>query len=276
MVVHATAPDVTPEAVARWRSVMALPAPKRPRRGETAGLWVDHLETALREMAALLHGEYGTPHLGNMSDPTDEFAYIVLSRKTAERAYIQAFEALKARGPWGAIQHLDIHVIADTIHGCGLERKKASALVDGLAAIRARFGAPDLARASSLSDDDLFEFLVSLPEVGPKSALCIMLYGFHRAVFPVDAHVGRILARTGTFTIAGVELGGAGHKERQQVLRELVPPDLRYQLHVNLVAHGRSTCSARAPACDRCIIRRLCSWADDHPGGSRTMPGGAG
>lgn len=267
---------MTPEAVVRWRSAVTLQAPARPRRGEKGGFWAEDLETALRDVAALLHEEYGTPHLGNMSDATDEFAYIVLSRKTAERAYIRAFDALKALGPWGAIQHLDIQVIADTIHGCGLERKKASALVDGLAAIRARFGAPDLARASSLSDDELFEFLLSLPEVGPKSALCIMLFSFQRAVFPVDAHVGRVLARMAVFLIAGVELAGAGHKERQRLLRELVPPDVRYQLHVNLVAHGRSACSARAPACDSCVLRRHCFWAAGHPGGSPPMSGEAG
>ena len=35
--------------------------------------------------------------MGNKTDPTDELVYIILSRKTPERAYQRGFELLKQR-----------------------------------------------------------------------------------------------------------------------------------------------------------------------------------
>jgi endonuclease III len=266
MVKNTKAFVVNPRVITEWRSnVASAYGPHSGDDGE-ASVAIRYLESTLREIAARLHEKYGTPHLGNLADPTDEFAYIVLSRKTAERAYRASFRSLKNLGPWSVIQSLDHDVIERAIQGGGLERKKTAAIIDGLAAIRERFGAPDLSRAAGNCDDELFDFIVSLPEIGPKSALCIMLYSFQRAVFPVDAHVGRVLARTEVMGAVGVDLAPMGHKKRQRELRDLVPPDLRFGLHVNLVAHGRMSCKAVNPCCSDCIIRDLCAWPDSADG----------
>lgn len=254
---------VGPDAVSTWRTATAE-AIARQVADHDARVVVRVVEKTLREISDWLHEEYGSPDLGNLTDPTDEFAYIVLSRKTPEWAYTKTFRALKTLGPWGEIQHVDRMLIERTIRGGGLESKKATAILQGLKIIDQRFGAPDLSRAEYLDDDDLYDFVVSLPEVGPKSALCIMLYSFGRAAFPVDAHVGRVLARVGVFDRAGVVLARMNHKQRQRALRQLVPPDLRYGLHVNLVAHGRAVCRANRPVCASCVIRAVCG----HPGPS--------
>lgn len=233
------------------------------RSGESSATeLVNHVEYRLRGLCATLHSEYGTPHLGNFSDPTDEFVYIILSRKTPERAYLPAFRALKAVGDWNLLAEMSEVQIAQKIHGCGLERKKAAAILAGLRETRTRLGSADFERARALPDEDLYRFLSALPEVGPKSSLCVMLYSFGRPVFPVDAHVGRVLARLGTFLSWGMDLHPADHKVRQRVLADAVPPDLRYSLHVNLVSHGRVVCRSRAPHCSRCMIATSCvTWS---------------
>jgi endonuclease-3 len=38
----------------------------------------------------------------------------------------------------------------------------------------------------------------------------------------------------------------------------LTPPGEELELHVNLLRHGRRTCHARSPACDRCALARTC------------------
>jgi len=38
----------------------------------------------------------------------------------------------------------------------------------------------------------------------------------------------------------------------------VVPPDIAYSLHVLLIAHGRQTCLARRPLCDKCVLQDLC------------------
>src|SRR5690606_4079911 len=156
---------------------------------------------------------------------------------------------------------LDARQIEKAIRGGGLEAKKARAVASGLRAIRDRFGKADLRLARGLGDDDLFKFLSALPEVGPKSARCVMLYSFGRAVFPVDAHVGRVLARLGCMAPVGIDLGPMNHKARQRALETTIPPDLRYGLHVNLVAHGRAICTATRPLCEGCSLAPRCAFA---------------
>jgi endonuclease III len=252
---HSSAPPVDRNHVRRWRRISA-------RTNRLAG----ETERALRALATELHALHGTPHLGNLRDPTDEYAYIILSRKTRESAYQQAFGALKKLGGWSEIAEMSETRIAAAIHGCGLECKKAHALLAGLRAARARFGAPNFKEAASLDDQSLFDFLRDLPEVGPKSALCIMLYSFGRPTFPVDAHVGRVLARLGVLDHALPGLTQMNHKQRQAALVEAIPPDLRYGLHVNLVAHGRSFCRSASPRCADCPVASRCSHAQQRGG----------
>jgi DNA (cytosine-5)-methyltransferase 1 len=79
-----------------------------------------------------------------------------------------------------------------------------------------------------------------------------------RSVFPVDTHVGRVLQRMGPYRELGLDLKGLDHKKLQAVLANIVPPNLRRSLHVNLVVHGREVCRAVGPECGRCDLRKFC------------------
>lgn len=270
MTVHSAPPLVSSNAVVSWRNRRQAWAVEN-RTGGKIPQYLPAAECRLRDIARTLHYAYGTQHLGNWMDPTDEFVYIILSRKTAERASVPAFQALKRAASWESILAIGQAGICRTISGCGLEGKKAAAIHGGLLAVARRFGCPDLSCARGLSDEALLDFLISLPEVGPKSALCVMLYSFGRPTFPVDAHVGRVLARLGCFSTLGVNLSPMGHKTRQRVLEDAVPPDLRYGLHVNLIAHGRSVCHARNPACNSCMLKVHCSHSSGIPDHKRSL-----
>ncbi|HZW89844.1 MAG TPA: hypothetical protein VFF12_12255, partial [Myxococcaceae bacterium] len=41
-------------------------------------------------------------------------------------------------------------------------------------------------------------------------------------------------------------------------LQALVPQELWAKGHQLLIWHGRRTCFARSPACERCVVRELC------------------
>ena len=257
MQVHARAPKVCRGDVAAWRS-RAYARFTKPGARSAFRPAATSYERSLRALDACLANTYGTPHLGNFADASDEFVYIVLSRKTVERAYQEAFQKLRDLGPWDTVAGLPESTIARRIRGGGLERKKARAIKAGFKLIAQTLGTHDLAAARSLSSERLFALLSSLPEVGPKSALCVMLYSFGRPTFPVDAHVGRVLARLGILGPIAPNLSAMNHKQRQRELEDAIPPDLRYRLHVNLIAHGRALCTARRPLCATCPIRHLC------------------
>ena len=215
----------------------------------------------LREIARILAVLYGTPDLGNKLDPTDELVYIILSRKTPEKAYQETFAALKARFPrWDDLLDASRKEVEKIVSPGGLAGKKATSLFGTLTIIRDTFGSCSLEPAREWSDDKLEEFLCGLPEIQRKSAYCIMMYSFGREVFPTDTHVGRVLSRLGPYRELGLDLQGLDHKKLQHVLADLIPPPLRYSLHVNLVEHGRAVCRAPKPLCDQCELRPFCRY----------------
>lgn len=217
---------------------------------------LEHIHLLAR-MLSLVHGD---PELGNMKDPLDELVYIMLSRKTREGAYQDAFAALKQRFPtWNEARVASFAEVERLVRPSGLSEKKARALLQSLEIIGTRFGACTLEPLRRWRDAEVLAFLLALPEVSLKTAYCVMMYSLGRKVFPVDAHVGRVLERIGIYTGLGFSLEGTGHKEKQELLRYVIRPELRHPLHVNLVAHGREFCTARNPRCDVCPVSKLCT-----------------
>jgi len=79
-----------------------------------------------------------------------------------------------------------------------------------------------------------------------------------RKVFPVYTHVGRVLSRLGPYRELGLSLK-AWTQATASSLADLIPPNLRYSLHVNLIAHGRQICRSQRPLCTGCELKNFCS-----------------
>ena len=261
-----------PPSVSAWRRRLLervrTGEPPLPLAGEAdpehASERLDEGISHLREIARILAVLYGTPDLGNKPDPTDELVYIILSRKTPEKAYQETFAALKSRfSRWDDLLAAPRDEVERLVGPGGLAGKKAASLFGALTAIRDEFGACSLEAAREWPDGRLEEFLCGLPGIQKKSAYCIMMYSFGREVFPADTHVGRVLSRLGPYRELGLDLGGLDHKKLQRVLADLVPPPLRYSLHVNLVEHGRAVCRAPKPLCEGCELRPFCRYYRD-------------
>lgn len=243
-----------------------LPCPAIPRGAtrEFVREIVDQGVADLREITRALELLHGTPDLGNKRDPLDELVYIVLSRKTREDAYQSTYDELKERFPsWEDLVRAPPRDVEAIVQRGGLGKKKTSSLLGAIQRLVDRFGACTLRPAAKWSDEELEEFLTGLPEISRKSAYCIMMYSMGRSVFPVDTHVGRVLQRVGIYKDAGFSLDDLDHKQLQSTLADAIPPNLRRSLHINLVVHGRDVCKAVAPACNRCELRRFCSYYRD-------------
>jgi endonuclease III len=159
---------------------------------------------------------------------------------------------------WEEIHDMDEDKLLEMVEDGGLGGKKVIAIREMLKLVYEKDDSYSLAFAEKLEDSDLKAFLMSVPEVGPKSALCVMMYAMKRAAFPVDAHVGRTLMRMGVFELVGLDLSKLDHKQKQRYLERLVPPDLRYSVHVLGLSLGRDICGARTPACGSCSLTELC------------------
>lgn len=210
-------------------------------------------DALLREIARRLEQSHGSPRLGNPEDPLDDLIFVMLSSRTSPELHIQAYDRLKSTYPtWGAAAAAEPEAIYGNVARAGLGRKRAQQIRELLVRLCKERGAAGLDFLRELDDRAVERVLVELPGVGLKTARCVMLYTLGRQTFPVDAHVRRILSIFGLVDPA-VRLEYA-----QDALQSLVPPELRYSLHVNLVAHGRTICRPHAPRCERCPLENLC------------------
>jgi endonuclease-3 len=190
----------------------------------------------------------------------DEVVATVLSQHTSDLNSERAFAQLKAAFPdWEQVLAAPAAQVADAIRCGGIADQKARRIQQILAAIRAREGRIDLSRLHDLDDAAVEEYLTSLPGVGPKTAACVLVFSMGRAAFPVDTHVYRIAARLGW--IPPKVTAARAH----QILGQAVPPDIRYDLHIALIAHGRMVCKAQRPRCGECVLRDQCGYVADLP-----------
>ena len=185
----------------------------------------------------------------------DEVVATVLSQHTSDLNSERAFAQLKAAFPdWEQVLDAPAAQVADAIRCGGIADQKARRIQQILAAIRAREGRIDLSRLHDLDDAAVEEYLTSLPGVGPKTAACVLVFSMGRAAFPVDTHVYRIATRLGW--IPPKVTAARAH----QILGQAVPPDIRYDLHIALIAHGRMVCKAQRPRCEECVLRDQCGY----------------
>jgi endonuclease-3 len=101
----------------------------------------------------------------------------------------------------------------------------------------------------------LREALEALPGVGRKTANVVLNIAFGQPTIAVDTHIFRVGNRTGLAP-------GKDPFEVEANLEKVVPDKHKLHAHHWLILHGRYTCVARRPRCERCLINDLCRWPE--------------
>ena len=138
----------------------------------------------------------------------------------------------------------DLSELEELVRSTGFFRAKARNLTGMAQALVQRFGG---VVPSEMAD------LLSLPGVGRKTANVVRSVGFSLPGLPVDTHVGRLARRLGLTT-------ETDPVKVERDLNKIVPDSQWGALSLRLILHGRSTCLARRPACERCILADLCPY----------------
>jgi endonuclease-3 len=97
------------------------------------------------------------------------------------------------------------------------------------------------------------EALEQLPGVGRKTANVVMNIAFGESTMAVDTHIFRVANRTGLAP-------GKNVRAVEDKLMKVVPEEFLKDAHHWLILHGRYICTARKPACPRCVIENLCEY----------------
>ena len=100
--------------------------------------------------------------------------------------------------------------------------------------------------------------LQKLPGVGRKTANVIASIVYNKPVFAVDTHVFRVAERIGLSTRSKTPL------ETEKQLTKYFPKEIIPKAHHWLILHGRYTCLARSPKCEKCGLTEVCKYYREH------------
>ena len=207
----------------------------------------------IRRVTAILSHEYRDPILSNRTDSLDEIIFILLSEKTDEEKYLEAFENLKSSfTSWDEVELAPVSKVRKAIQCAGMGQRRAILIKRCLKRIRDLFGRLNLTPLSEMSPVEGEKILCTLPGIGPKAARCVLLYCFGKEVLPVDIHTYRLAIRLGVLSRR------VSYDQSHRVLPTVIPPQLRRKFHVNAVVHGRERCFAEKPKCFGCPLKEFC------------------
>jgi endonuclease III len=277
--------------------------PDTASRGDRSA-WTAPTPRRVRAIRDRLRTVYGVPRMLPHGDPLAELVLTVLSQSTNDRNRDVAYLRLRERfATWAAVRVAPVAEVEEAIRPGGISKVKSAriqAILNAIAAgphrpacsasvdeLNSSVGAlnPPVGELNPSVDvlnpsvDELSldwiadaplresrDYLIALPGVGRKTAACVLLFAYGLREVPVDTHVSRVGTRLGLLR------AGAPFEELHDEMLALTPPGQELELHVNLLRHGRRTCHARAPACGRCALARMCPsrklFAEAQPRGS--------
>ncbi len=183
--------------------------------------------------------------------PFEVMILTILSAQTTDKAVLMVKKPLFAAYPTpAALARAKIGDVEPIIHRLGFYHAKAKHIVAAAQALIDRFGG---------EVPQTMEDLLTIPGVGRKTANIVLYHGFgQNHGIAVDTHVRRLAQRIGfsdTDEVAKIE----------QDLMALFPKKEWGDLTDVFIAHGRATCDAKNPACERCVIRQYCRYYRELP-----------
>lgn len=203
---------------------------------------------------------YGRSSKDKYENPLDLLIETVLSQNTNDVNRDRAYRSLRERFPtWELVRDAKLAEVVDAIRSAGLANRKGPRIQQLLQEISHERGSMDLDFLGELEPVEARRWLLHFNGVGPKTAAIVMLFALNMPAFPVDTHVYRVTGRLG-LREARLSVAKA-HEE----LAEIFPSESYYDVHLNLIRHGREVCDARRPACERCALSDLCDYYNSLP-----------
>ncbi len=203
-----------------------------------------------REAAARLRAEYPGDARSlcelDFDGPYQLLVATVLSAQTTDVRVNSVTPALFSRWPEPAdLAAADPAEVEQVVHPTGFFRAKTASIIGLAANLVERFDSEVPAR---------MEDLVTLPGVGRKTANVVRSVALGLPGLAVDTHVGRLSRRLGlTDETDPVKV--------EHAVCALLPAAEWGAFGLRLILHGRRVCSARAPACERCLLADFCPSA---------------
>lgn len=211
-----------------------------------------------------LKAVYGVPECERGLDPLDVLIETILSQSTTNANSHRAFASLKQKFPtWEAARRARVTSIEAAIRSGGLAKQKSVRIKHLLNEIYERRGSLDLNFLHSAPLEEAVAFLSSFKGVGPKTVACTLLFACNRPIFPIDTHIFRIARRLALIPER------CSDEEAHRLMTAMIPAGRYYEVHVNLIRHGRRVCRPQNPACEQCCLVEYCRYYEEEGLGAR-------
>jgi endonuclease III len=238
--------------------------PTTPPKKRAKDAWQRPAKRRVRTIRDRLREMYGVPVNEPNRRPIDELVLTILSQHTNDRNSGRAFKLLKEAFPtWEEVRDAPVAELEEEIRPGGLAKQKAPRIQ---AILRELGEEPNLDWTETAPIEESRDYLLSLPGVGRKTAACVLIFSWGLPEIPVDVHIFRVGGRLGLFPAK------ASFERAHDEMLAIVPPEDAYELHVNLIRHGRTLCRPK-PRCGECELRRMCPWYRDLDRDEAASPG---
>lgn len=196
---------------------------------------------------------YGAMPWDWRGNPVSILVETILSQNTSSANSHAGYRKLWKRfRSWNKVADASVEDVAQCIRISGLSNQKAPRIQTILRQIRKEHGEICLDCLGTMSANEARAYLLNFSGIGPKTANCVLLFSQLHPVFPVDTHIHRIAIRLGWLPQQTTA------EQAHDLLEPAITPADRYEMHVELITHGRQTCKARNPGCERCRLLPRC------------------
>ena len=214
-----------------------------------------NLKAKVLRVHQLLLDYYGEPTLKDRHDPLSELVMTILSQNTSDTNSSRAYASLRRCFPtWEDVLNASTAAVSQAIRIGGLANIKAPRIQGILQRLRDERGDLDLSFLDDMPVDEARRYLTRLPGVGHKTAACVLLFSLRKPALPVDTHVHRVARRLGLIR------DKATPRRANIILEELLPEEMYYPFHLNMIRHGRTLCRAASPQCTPCPLVQDCAY----------------
>lgn len=198
---------------------------------------------------------YGQPVWRDPLPPLDELVSTILSQNTTDTNRDLAFETLQGRFPtWEEVRDAEPSAVIAAIRSAGLANQKGPRIQLALQQITEERGELNLDFLEDLPLEEAREWLLRFKGVGPKTAAIVLLFSLGKPAFPVDTHIYRLTGRL------DLRPDNITAEQAHSHLAALFDPAMYYDVHLNLIRHGREICHARSPQCESCTLSDICPY----------------
>src|SRR2546425_1285510 len=178
-------------------------------------------------------------------DPFKVLIGTILSQRTRDEMTEIASRQLFARyGTPQALARADVRDVQRRIKPVGFYRQKARKVREVSRILIDRHGG----RVPTT-----YEQLIELPQVGPKTANCVLVYGYGVPVLPIDTHCHRIPNRLGLIRTKTPE-------QTEAALARIVPREHWVDVNEWFVQFGKEVCRPIGPRCEECTFTSFCRF----------------